>query len=212
MMQHHGTSHRRARALALIELLIAVAITSIVGLAMAALMTSAARAMSASTGARSGLQRAHAAYTRLRAYTEPALCLLQHDGSGNFAIWLADSVPGGKVNLTEIRVFWFDPVSEEMTVERIALPDAWTQELKDAYDIEVSSSSDFLALMLDERSRGYTSSIAVADGLEGLLLLHSAASDQSAQRFRLTINLTTGPGLSESILMAFGLPQHKKPL
>ncbi len=211
MSRRRRTIHDHARALALVELLIAVTITSVIGVAMAALMTSAARAMSASTGARSGLQRAHAAYTRLRAYTEPALCLLQHDAYGNFAIWLSDSVPGEKVNLTEFRVFWFDVAGETLTVERVALPDSWTQEMKDEYDIQLSPNSDFISLMLDERSRGYTSGMALADGMVGLMLVHTAANDQSAQRFRLTINVSTGPGLSEPILMAFGLPQHQQP-
>lgn len=215
--QRGGAGERRARArrrgLTTLELLIAIAITSITGLAIATVLTATARGLTWSTESRSALQRAHAAYVRIRAYTESSLCLVDHLEDQGFAVWIEDSRPGGKVNLTEYRVFWFEPGDGTLVMERVVFPSTWTPEMVEAEDAAVSVGADFLMRMVEERAQGYTVREAIVDGVEGFGLDWSGATLEGAARFRLRLDVRSGQGVDdvEEILMAFGLSNHRTP-
>lgn len=202
----------RRKGMTLLELLLAFAITAIIGLAMATVLTTAARGISGAGEARSALQRVHAAYVRTRAYTDSGLCLLGVDKDKGFAFWLHDETPGGRLNLLELRVFWWNTGDGTFIVERVKVPDAWAPELVAAYNIPVSSAADFFQVMLDQRSLGMTSAEVIADGLEIAALGFTGVDPQNAQRFRLTLTVATGPQTQEPVLMTFGLTNHTKPL
>lgn len=212
----HGNAAARRRGrrqgMTLLELLLAFSITAIIGLAMATVMTTAARGISGAGLARSALQRVHAAYIRTRAYTDSGLCLLSVDQDKGFAFWLHDETPGGRLNLLELRIFWWNNGDGTLAVERVKLPEGWAKELVDAYNVPISSVGDFFQIMLDQRALGLTSTEIIADGLDNAALAHSAASPKDAQRFRLTLTVSTGPDIQEPVLMTFGLMNHTKPL
>ena len=115
--QYAKASLARTRGLTLLELLLALSVTAMVGLAMSTAMTATARGMTNAGDSRSALQRANVAYTRLRGYTIHSLSLLQHDPTKGFVLWGSDDYPGGKVNLSELRVFWFDAALGVISVE-----------------------------------------------------------------------------------------------
>lgn len=209
---HNPGATRRRRGLTLVELLLAFSITAIIGLAMATVMTTAARGLSSSKEARSGLQRAHAAYIRTRAYTDSGLCLLSVAPKKGFAFWLHDETPGGRINLYELRVFWWNNDDGTLTVERVVPPDAWAQELVDSYNIPVSAATDFFHLMDEQRVLGYTKIETIADGIISSEVAFATDDPQDAPRFRLTLVVSTGGGDQEPILMTFGLTNHLKPL
>ena len=126
MSQTHEKSPRLGiRGLTLLELLLALAITSIVGLAMSTAMTATAHGMTNAGDMRSALQRANVAYTRLRGYTMQSPALLQNDPGNGFVLWGDDHNPGGRINLSEIFVFWFDQDAGVLSVEQLSLPEGW---------------------------------------------------------------------------------------
>lgn len=197
--------------LTLLELLLAVSITAMVGLAMTTVMTSVARGLTSTKSERSALTRVHAAYVRLRAYTDPALCLLQHDATRGFAIWLEDSKPGATVNLREMRAFWFDPASGRLTAERVKFPAAWPPELQDSFDIDLSPGADFLAEMKTQRTLGYTSEQTITDQMNGFTLAFDNILTQKNRRFRLTFQAFAGDVGDKPVLTAYSFPDYLEP-
>lgn len=210
-----GTRVPTRRGLTTLELLLAIAVTAVIALAIATVMTAVARGLTGASEGRSALQRAHAAHARLRAYTDVSLCLLQcdpgHAAGDGFALWLSDDRPGGKVNLSEFRVFWFDASAGTLSVERVVFPKDWTAEMVEAADIELSASADFLQEMAAQRKLGYTETTILADGLAGSALAHSAAGPQQAARFRLTIDAPSPADPAQQVMMALALPNHEEP-
>lgn len=206
------TPSRRRKGMTLLELLLAFSITALIGLAMATVMTAAARGMSGAGQARSALQRVHAAYIRTRAYTDSGLCLLSVDPTKGFALWLHDETPGGRLNLLELRVFWWNNGDGTLTVERVQVPEAWAPELVAAYNIPIPSAANFFQIMLDQRSLGMTATETIADGLDNASLAFAGTTPMDVERFRMTLTVTTAPQTQEPVLMTFGLMNHTKPL
>jgi hypothetical protein len=195
----------------LLELLLAVAITSMMALALASVMTGVARGMTSAGDARSALQRAHAAFVRLRAYTEPARCMIQHDPARGFVIWLNDDKPGGTVNLREMRAVWYSADRGSLEVERVVFPAEWPKELADSFDIGLARGSDFLSIMEQERALGYTSTEVAGDGIAGWSLSHEGVTVEAARRVRLTMDLEAGDARTETVLTAHVFVHHAEP-
>ncbi len=212
MNRRSALSASRRGGMTLVELLLAFSITVIIGMAMATVMTTAARGLSSAGEARSALQRVHAAYVRTRAYTDSGLCLLAVDQNQGFALWLDDNKPGGRINLLELRVFWWNNGDGTLSVERVKTPDAWAPELVDAYNIPISSAANFFQVMLDQRLMGMTSTEIIADGIDNASIAFAKAAAQNSERFRMTLTVSTGPDTQEPVLMTFGLMNHTNPL
>ncbi len=202
-----------ARGMTLLELLIALAITAMVSLAIAAVTTSIARGMESMHTARSALQRTVAAHTRLRAYMGTALCVLDADPQKGFAIWLGDTRANGRVNLSELRVFWFDPESldGDLTVEWAEFPEDWDDQALAAADLELTGVDDYFDSMATLRSAGHTGTAILADEVRSFSVAHEGASLQDASRIRMEMGIDTGEAEPREILMAFGLSSHRAP-
>lgn len=211
-MTRRGRSNPfRARGMTVLELLIATAITVISGLALSTVLTTVARSLSAQTDSRSALQRAHAAYVRLRAYCEPGLCLLQHDPSRGFAIWLDDAKQSETVNLREMRAVWLNRDDGMIAIERVVFPEAWPVELQDSFDLQISSGADFLLEMEIQRALGYTQTEILCDGVVAASLQHDAVEAQSARTFRLFLTMDDGSGEPPQVLTVHGFPGYTAP-
>lgn len=202
---------RVRRGLTVLELLLAVAITAIVGMAIATVMTTVSRGMTSAGEARSALQRVHAAHVRLRAYTDSARSVLAYDPDRGFALWLHDDRPGGAVNLSELRVFWFDAGAQRIRVERVKWPEEWPAELVEAADIELSPSADFFAEMEQQRALGYTEVGTIADGVTDAEMAFNESPVNRANRARMTLRVAVADNESQDVLLAFGFPNHAEP-
>jgi len=110
-------SVRHRAGLTLVELLLAVAITALIGGAISIVMTAAGQNLTRVSEVRSALQRAHATHARLRAYTDASFCILEEDSAQGVAVWLHDERTGGTINLSELRILWFNSKDEELVIE-----------------------------------------------------------------------------------------------
>ncbi len=203
------------RALTLVELMLSLAILAVAGLALSSMLAMVGTATQADREGRSVLLRTHAAQTRLRAYMEPSLCVLQHDAvRGALALWLADTRAPNIVNATEMRVLWFDPTAKTLTVERVEFPEAWTQTQKDAADINMPASTDFAAVMIAFRSAGYTKRDVLARGMRTLTWgfnVAPMAPVQGATRVRATLGMESSSGGVQEFMTAMGLSGYRAP-
>ena len=202
---------RARRGLTLIELLIAVSITAMVGVAIATVMTAAGNSLSRVGEVRSALQRAHAMHTRLSAYTDAALCVLDEAPKQGFAVWLHDENPGGTINLSELRIIWYDTGEEEISVEWVTFPDDWTpQEVSEA-DRELEVGADYYTEMLTKRGEKMTSRLTLADGVVSEDLSHEADSYVDAERLRAEATLRLTETETETMLFTIGIENHTVP-
>lgn len=207
--------------MALVELLLALVITSMVGLGVASMLSMVSGATAADQDRRSVLLRALAAQVRIRAYISPSLCVLQHDPEQGMAVWLKDDRPDGNVHLSELRVLWFDGGAGEARVERVAFPDEWPQALKDSTDVALALNADYFAAMLDMRKLGYTRTETLVDGVAWIEATFNEKEVDDASRVSFSIGLNPGsasavqsgaPDLApREVLMSFGLSEHEKP-
>jgi hypothetical protein len=180
-------------------------------MAIATVTVGVARGLDNVNTARSALQRAHAAYIRVRAYTDPALCVIDQDPSKGFAVWLDDSRPNQRVNLSELRVFWIDPQDGTLSVERVVFPDNWPPEEYVKHDLTLASADDPFLMMDGQRALGYTRSEVLADGVGGFSVTHTPTDIRDADRVRLGLTVVLDNGETEDLLQALGLPNHRRP-
>ncbi len=211
MKTKRGGQGARRRGLTLLELTLALSVTAMVGLGVAATLTLVGRGSEADREARSLLLRAHAAQTRFRAYLEPALSLLQYDEAEGVALWLHDQETPGKINLSEVRVIWINKVAGKMIVEWVSFPEEWTELQKAAFDTAVDPGTSFFTVMEEQRAAGFTALLDLMDGLEHATMAFDTEDVQQARRAELRMEFLTSDGRSSETMSTFGLKQHTDP-
>lgn len=204
-------THTSRRGLTLLETLIALAITVITGMAIASVTTAVARGLTSVNTSRSALQRAHAAHVRIRAYTDPSLCVLDYDETRGFALWLDDSRANEKVNLSELRVFWYSADDDTISVERVVFPNGWDPSEYVKHDSTLTSVDDPFAMMEAQRALGYTKTEIIADAVAALAMEWPTNDIRDAGRVRLSLSVRADDESIQELLIALGLPNHKAP-
>ncbi|TVQ29962.1 MAG: hypothetical protein EA376_14360 [Phycisphaeraceae bacterium] len=199
------------RALTVLELLLALMVTGLVGLGIASMLTMVSSSASADQDRRSVILRSHAAQVRLRSYVVPALCILQHDPNEGIAIWLHDERPRDNVNLTELRVIWWREAEQRLVVERVVFPDGWTDLMKEMADHPLPAGTNYFNAMTAQRGLGHTHSETLIDQLEGFEVIFNEASPSDATRIRFELTLRTDGGDTHESLLAMGMPNHRLP-
>lgn len=201
--------------LTLLELLLALSITAIMGIAVASMLTMVGTVAQSDREGRSVLLRAHAAQARLRAYIDPSLCVLQHDAaSQTLCVWLADQAGPESVNLTEIRVLWFDSTGKTIDVERVQFPQAWPEISRQAADVILPVGADYIAAALAQRALGFTVRQTVVSNVWSAgwgFNTSKGAPVTDATRASLSTLLGVDSVKAVNMLHAFGIPNRKVP-
>jgi len=206
---NHRT-HTARRGLTVVELMIALAITVVIGAALAAVMTTISSVTAFDRDARTASLRAHAVQIRLQAYSESGLCVLQSNVDGEFVVWLEDADSSGSVNPTEARVFRTNRAGELICEWYTPPAELTPEELADA-DTPVPAATDFFTLMDAYRAAGQTSQTVLADGLSDLTLAFDTATPPEADRFRYMFRQSFQSGTISDNLIALAFPNHTTP-
>ncbi|MBL0922122.1 MAG: prepilin-type N-terminal cleavage/methylation domain-containing protein [Phycisphaerales bacterium] len=197
------------RGLTLVELMIALVITAIMGLAIGSMMTMVSSVTDRERSERASLLRAHAGQVRLRAYMDSALCVLQHDSDNQSAvIWLYDKNAPGSVNLTELRLVSIE--GDELQVEWVKFPENWSALQTDAADLVVPAGSNFALAIAAQRALGYTRTTTLLGDVAEASWTFSGKSVPESSRARLSLTLET-EGQTYQAMYAFGLKDHAQP-
>ena len=144
----------RAAGLTLLEVLLAVAITSIIATAVATMLLSVSSASSYQATARGFVVRHAAASGRIDPALRCARMVLDH-GNGYFVLWIAETTPNGQPDLSELRRLEHDANSGEIRCYEaagdLAAEDDTTFDL-DAADFEAETrpgvSADWVGNLL----------------------------------------------------------------
>lgn len=208
--------HRRMRVaacagLTLVELMLALAITGMVGVGISSMMTMVATGTRGDMDGRSAVLRTHAAGMRMRAYLTDALCVLEHDPELGVAVWLHDVGGDSRVAPSEVRVFWWDAATGSVEIERLELPESWSPLLREIFDQPVPANSDFFQLMSDYRAQNMTVRQTMVEGVSDLLFAFPTTNVSDAESFDLTLRQTLSDGRVHDSLLAFGLAYHRRP-
>lgn len=211
----HTKTHtlRGARGFTVVELLMGIAITAMVALGISAMLAMVSDVTVQSRDIRSVLMRAQLAQVRLRAFTEPALAVLSWDPAQGVAIWLLDDTPGATVNLTELRVIWFDAALGEVVAEHVEFPGTWTQEMLNQANVVLPTwptATDFFAVMIAQRQAGFTVTETLLETIE-TFDLSATGKFLNANRIRFALSLMSDGGTAKEVFITVGLPNHTVP-
>lgn len=199
----------RRRAFTVVELLIAVSITAIMGLAIGSMMTMVGTVSDADREGRGVLMRAQAGQSRLRAYVDPSLRILGYDtSSASLVVWLHDATDVGSVNLTEIRVITTDD-DGVLAAERVQFPESWTAQMVELANIPLPPGTDYLATMAAQRALGQTVTQPLLSGVSAIgWAFPGAAKPEDATRALAMMVIDSGEDTTRTFLFAYGLVDH----
>jgi hypothetical protein len=153
-----------ARALSLLELLLSLAITAVVAMAVTGMLGAVSTSIDGSRSTRSVMILANAAASRLSAYIAPSRCVLGVDGS-NIALWFDDSRHSNTVHASEIRWLQFDENAGGFAVHYVQFPSGWTQAACDLADLEYPANSNWSAVLATYTAKGLIASRTLVDQL-----------------------------------------------
>ncbi len=198
------------RGMTMIELLIALAITAMVAVAIAAMLSAVTEGERSRRDNRGYIIRTHAARARLGAYIARSLRVLEVNGSDT-VVWLNDWRQGGTVHATELRWLIFDGPNDAIDVYYVDLPDAWTEIQRDIEDVEYSFGQDWSAVLSSYMTKGYVSKMTLVDGVGQVTVTtdQPAAVDSTEISFELRFPTARGADVIETVVIK--ILKHQPP-
>lgn len=193
--------------LTVMELMLALSITVIVGAALTAMLRAIWVGVETDRDTRSHLLHANAAQMRLSAYIAPSLCILHADRT-SLTLWFNDARRGGTVNLTEIRWLRFNDATGTIVAYMVNFPDSWTETEKLLEDREYSPTTNWDSLLNRCQNNGWITSIALVDGLDSVEISRDHDDPQDSRH--VTYRLVTSDA-KVMTLVSSSLRVHRKP-
>ncbi len=165
---HRGISASRhqclVRGLTLLELMLAIVITTLVAGAIAGMLGAVSAGVGTRKDNREIMVLAHAAQCRISAYVAASRCVLSASG-GDMTLWLDDSRESGTVHATEIRWLRFDADTGEIIVHFVAFPAAWTPTACELADDEYGRTTNWETVRAFYQGKGLLESRVLVDHL-----------------------------------------------
>jgi len=191
MSRNHGhpRSHHRS-GFTLIETLLAVCITAMVGTGIATMMSVLSRDIGLQYEARGVLVRTSTAQTRLSAYVAPARHVLDASTSA-LVLWLEDARESNSVHASEIRWIRHDEQADSLVVEFVAFPETWSEAAKAIADTEYPAHADWDSVRTSFNSRGLLATAPLVDEIEHASFSTSLDAGDETRLVELMLHLKT---------------------
>jgi len=207
----NGAPVSTRRGMTLLELLLALSVTILTGAAAAAVTLAVARSLTSMSDSRSVTNRANLVQARLRGVTDTASCVLETKVEKGMAVWAGDDNPDGRVNVSELRIIWFNADDSTVTTERVKWPADWTAEMIAANDLVLAGADDPFMAMTTQRALGRTVTQIIGDRLRVTSVEAENKTTADARRFRVASTITSDAGNPVELLTCLALPDHAKP-
>lgn len=155
---------RISKAFTLPELVTAITITAVIGLAVVGVSVALSKAYANSDNFYQSLQSGRSSMLRLQSEIRKSRLVTAASG-GQLVLWMDDLNGDGEINLNEIAVLSYDSASREIRKKQIVFPGWLGQQIIDALNIEiqlnglVDSVSTILSLF---QASNYMQTTAVA--------------------------------------------------
>ncbi len=193
------------RGLSLIELMLAVTITALVGAAIAGMLNAVTVGVDTRRDNRSMMVRSSLAQARLNAYIAPARCVLYRSGA-NLVLWFNDQKQSETVHASEVRWLDYDASAGEITVSFVQFPENWSQTETDLADREFPADSDWPRVRDFYDARGHLARLTLVDGLDSVTLTADASSPLVTRLLTYRLRFAAGDDTFETI--ASGAIRH----
>lgn len=193
-MKQRGILQGGSRAFSLAETLIALAISSSVGLCAVMMLSGVAAGTRAQNDTREATMRRQVAVARLGAVSRGSARVLAR-GSDHLVLWVGDVNNDGLPNLSELRRVAWDAEAQQLVRFEAAAgvdPDP-AYELSEDFDTitaDVAGLAEFPATTLLNRVTGWN------------VQLDDEADVQAAKLLRLSVTLATASGPEAAVAMA----------
>ncbi len=200
--------HRRATTIA--ELIIAITVTALISLGVAAIL----QAATYGTSARREVRRVAVRSEQVRSRIDNALCSARAvlaSGSGYIVLWIGDTRKNDQVNLSELQLLEIPSGSTTLSSYTTVFPTGWTQTQIDTADVAYAAGSNFATVAQTAKAGSYfpgtvwatgASSFTVALDNASLGLTHLVTWDLT-----LTNDLLSDSLVGAASLREIGVPQ-----
>jgi type II secretory pathway pseudopilin PulG len=132
--------HTRGRGFTLAELVLALAITTVIGLAVTGVAAAVSNFNERAEAYYDCLQNGRVAATRLEAMMRPALLITAASGD-NMVIWTGDTTDPGNINVSEVTKIFLDASTSQLMQRTTVFPGSLTANAKTALDTSLPLST-----------------------------------------------------------------------
>lgn len=199
----------KQRGLTLVELMLALAVTAIVSMAIAGMLGAVSTGVSSRRDARAVVVRAHAAAARLAAYIAPSRCILAVSGP-NVTLWFNDARQSNTVHATELRWLIFDADAGELVVQYVQCPDGWSEAACNLDDDEYPATSDWTSVLATYQGKGMIATRTLVDGLSSITVLTEQVNPRTSKVMSYDLGFETEVDVV-TVTTTAGLTQHVQP-
>lgn len=198
------------RGLSLLEMTLAIGITSIIGAAIASMMAAAANSLASKDDGRQSAIRLATTQVRLGAYIAPSRCLLANSNS-HITLWFEDTNESRTVHASEIRWIHFDEQTSLLTVKFINFPDEWSQSMIDEANIECDSLTNYELLLASFETTGLVDSIPLVDAIQSCNFWINNTIPIEATQISIRFSLQSNIGTTNDSIIDETIRIHQQP-
>tara|TARA_B100001750_G_C15437399_1_gene561672 strand:+ start:623 stop:1243 length:621 start_codon:yes stop_codon:yes gene_type:complete len=195
----------------LIEMMLAISITSVIGFAIVSIMVAASSGITSKDDGRQSAIRLATAKIRLTAYLAPARCILDKT-SLSITLWHNDSRESQTINASEIRWITFDPTTNSLQAQFVSFPSNWSDSKKIAADIECSINSDFEVIFSDFNENGLIAAIPILDSLASCSFWVNDQEVNDAHQVSMLLSFQTELGETPHSIIDERIRLHQLPM
>ncbi len=198
------------RGLTLLEMTLAIGITSVIGAAIASMMAAATNSIASKDDGRQSAIRLATTQVRLGAYIAPSRCILDKRTT-QLTLWFDDSTESQTVHATEIRWIQFDEASRQLSVKFVDFPEEWSQSMIDAENIECNSLTDFELLLETFETNSLITSIPLVDSIHSCSFWINNFIPTDATQISVRFSLVSSLGITNDSIIDETIRIHRSP-
>ena len=180
-LNESATGNPRRKAFTLVEILLAVVVTSVVGLCVVTVTGAMFRSMEASNDSYGCVQTGRVLTLRLSKAVRCAQLVTDvSDDATAVMVWQSDDNGDRKINLTELLIVRWNAQNERLEEEVIAFPENWSQAVIDALNVNVPLSQATLSSSVLVSYYGtYGNTETLAEGITAFSVQADVAAPKS---------------------------------
>ena len=204
---------RTRHGMTLAELLIALAITAIVGAGVVAMTDAVARVLDEGRSERERTIASAVAATRLTSIIAPCSCTLEVDDHTT-VLWRGDTRRDGNVQATELAWIRFEPTTGELLFEWVEFPESWSQRDREDADRTCDPGESWSLVRSEYLDDGHLNNCVLLDGLDGVELAIPEAEIQeplALRRLAWRLAWQGVEGIDSSTVIAGSMHAHVTP-
>lgn len=194
---------RRHTGLTLIELLLSITITAIIGAATTAMLSSVTTGTSQRNDVRALVVRHKAITSRINASVGNSTMILAR-GTNYLVLWNHDANANAMPNISEIQRIELNTTTGQVSSFTCVFPVGWTQAQRDLVDLAYPLTSNFDTVSALLKTQSYGSSSLWASGITDLTMTTNQTDPQSSYLLNYRVTIRSGTN-SDTVIGAVAL-------